>query len=152
MSEVVRVGIDCKLYRDSAASWASPVWVEMKDVRDCTTSMEKDQADANRRGSKVKRYVGAMKDYGIEFDFLRRKDDGTSEADFQALLDSFLNNTRLNVAAMDGDIETAGSEGLHVEMECFRLTRGEQMGSVVIYSVLLKPTDSDHEAEWLEVE
>jgi hypothetical protein len=150
MSSDTVLGLDAKLYRN-ASVYASPDWNEVIDVSDVTLPLTKGEANVGRRGAGGwDAVVGALKSGGVNFTLILRK-DATSQADFEAFRDSFLNNESVDMAIMDGDITTTGSEGLRARMEVFDLTRGEPLAGALTYNVGMKITDDDNPPEWLEI-
>ena len=146
-----KLGLDAKVYRNTG-SYGAPIWSEMPNVRDLTLNLTKGEADVSRRGSGGWDAMrGARKSASIDFDLLHR--DGIDDtADRDVLRDSFLSGDPIDLAIMDGDIDTAGTEGLRAVMEVFSFTRNETQTEAITYTVNVKPTDSDNPPEWLVVE
>lgn len=144
------LGLDAKLYVNESV-YATPDWLEIEDVADVTLDMTKGEADVSRRGSgRWAASVGTTKTGGVSFTLIMRK-DATSQAAFEYFRDSFLNNDSLDVAVMDGDITTTGSEGLRARMEVMSMPRGEPLAGAITYNITLKVTDDDNPPEWLEI-
>jgi predicted secreted protein len=143
-----KLGLDAKLYRNTG-SYGSPIWNEIENPKDVTLNLTKTEADVSRRGSGGwKAMVGAMKEAAIDFELVFREGD----EDFEALRDSFLENTSVGLAVMDGDIETTGSQGLRADFEVFSFTRNEPLDGAITYTFSIKPTDSDNPPDWLKIE
>ena len=53
---------------------------------------------------------------------------------------------------MDGDIETAGSQGLRATMSIMSFSRNEPLEEALTVSVTAKPTYAEHAPDWLDVE
>ena len=104
----VKLGLDAKLFRNTG-TYAAPTWNEIKNVKDVTLNLEAGEADVTTRGNNGWRAtVATLKDGSIEFEMVW---DSTDD-DFTAIRDAFLNKTALEMAVMDGDVLTAGSQGL----------------------------------------
>ena len=138
------LGKDCKLYHTAAGTWASPSWDEVTNCRDVTLSVEKDLADASTRAAKWKRHKATLKDGTIEFEMVWDNDD----ADFNIFRDAFMNDTTIECAAMDGDIDTGGNEGLRADFEVSAFTRSEPLTDVATVAVTLKPAYTDNLPTW----
>jgi len=142
-----KLGLEAVLYR-STGTYESPVWNEIPNVKDNKLNVTKGEADVSRRGSGGwKASVGSLKELSVEFSMVYRSGD----ADFDAIQDSFFNGTVLDLAAMDGDIETTGSLGIRFQGEVMSFSRNEQLTESIMYDVVIKPTDSDHPPEWMEI-
>ena len=143
----VKLGLEAKLYRNSG-SYASPTWSEVKPVKDVTLNLEAGEADVTTRGNGGWRAViAALKDASLEFELVW----DTADAAFTAIRTAFLTGGALEFAAMDGDIETAGSEGLRATMAILNFSRAEPLEEAIKVSVTVKPTYAEHPPEWLVV-
>ncbi len=141
------LGYECKLYRN-AGSYAEPDWAEITPVRDVTLNLEKSEVDATTRANGGwKASLGALKEGSVEFDIVW----DPADAGFQALLDSYVNGTAVEVAVMDGPMQTPGKQGLRATMEVLKFTRVEGLEEAVVANVVVKPTLADHAPEWLVV-
>lgn len=147
----IKLGLDAKLYLDDQASYASPTWTEVTNCKDLTLTLEKNDADVTTRGGNGWRaIVGVLKDATIEFTMIWDTDD----ANFQIIKDAFLAtaNTPVNIAVMDGDIETAGSEGFRALCIVTNFTRNEPLEEALTVDVSLRPTYFPADPpEWLEI-
>lgn len=147
------LGLNAKLYIDDESSYASPTWSEVTNCKDLTLSLEKNDADVTVRGNNGWRaHVAVLKDGTIEF----KQIWDTSDPNFSILLDAFLANAApantVNVAAMDGDIDTPGSQGLRSLMIVSTFTRNEPLEEALTADVKLMPTYFPADpTEWLVV-
>lgn len=143
------LGLDAKLYIDDEASYASPTWTLVNNVKDVTLNLEKADADVSTRGSGGWRAtVGTLKDASVDFTMVWDTDDAV----FTQIKDAFLNNTAVNIAVMDGLIETTGSQGFRAMMIVSKFTRNEQLEEALTVDVTVKPTYFPGDPpEWLEI-
>ncbi len=140
-----RLGMDAKLYRNTG-DYASPVWVEVSNVKDVTLNLEKGEADVTTRANAGWRAtVGTLKDASIEFQMVW----DTVDAGFDAIRQAFFNNTPLEFAVMDGDITDPDSEGLRATFDIFNFTRNEALEEAILVDVSIKPTYADNAPEWI---
>ena len=131
-----RLGMDAKLYRNTG-DYATPVWVEVSNVKDVTLNLEKGEADVTTRANGGWRAtVGTLKDASIEFQMVW----DTVDAGFDAIRQAFFNNTPLEFAVMDGDITDPDSEGLRATFDIFNFTRNEALEEAILVDVSIKPT------------
>lgn len=147
----VKIGLNAKLYRNTG-NYDSPTWNEVKKVKDLTLTGEVNLSDVSSRASGGSReYAATLNDFGIDFGLV--SDDVTEHVeDRDAIREAFFAKTAIELLALDGDIETAGSEGLRVTCICSQFTRNENLEEGIMYEVGFKPTPSDHTAAWYVVE
>src|SRR6187455_1224412 len=120
---MIKLGMEAKLYRNSG-SYASPTWAELDNVKDLTLNLEAGEADVTTRGNAGWRAtIASLKDGSIEFDMVW----DTADASFTAIKDAFFGGTAVEFAVMDGDIETAGSQGLRASMSITGFSRSEAL-------------------------
>lgn len=145
-----KLGMDCKLYySDSALTDANGPsafdWTEITRTRDATLRMTKGEADVTDRGNSGERAtLSTLRDRRIEFTMFADSD----QAAYTALLSAYNNNTRIALAAMDGDIASVGSEGFAANFNIQDLSRNENLTEGVAWDVVATPYDQH---EWYEV-
>ena len=143
----IRLGMDCKLYFNDGGDWAAPIWSEIGNAKDVTLNLETGEADVTTRGNAGWRATMAtLKEGSIEFEMVW----DTADDSFAAFQQAYFNNTSIEVAAMDGDVATSGSSGLHAEFSVTNFSRNEPLEEAVTASVTIKPTYSANAPEWLE--
>lgn len=144
----VRLSLDAKLFLNTG-TYAVPVWLEFKNIKDLTLALEGTEADVTTRGNSGWGAVAVTILRGtVEFDMVRKK---TSDAQYIALRDAFLTRTAVEFAVMDGDIATPGSEGLRALFAVTKFSRDEKLEESIMSSVSLKPTYSDNPPDWLVI-
>jgi hypothetical protein len=146
----VKLGLDAKLFRNTG-SYAAPTWVEVKNVKDLTLTLEAGEADVTTRGNNGWRAtVATLKDGSVEFEMVWDSGD----ADFVAFRDAFLDNEPIELAVMDGPITGAGSsgsQGLRASFAVTGFSRNEPLEEAITVPVSIKPTYSDNPPEWMTV-
>ena len=141
----VRLGMEARLYRNSA-SYATPTWVEVTNVKDVTLNMEKGEADVTTRANNGWRAtVGTLKDASVEFQMVW----DTADAGFTEIQQAFFGNTPIEFAIMSGDITDPESEGLRATCDIFSFTRNEALEEAIMVDVSIKPTYADNAPEWI---
>jgi hypothetical protein len=141
------LGLNAKAYRNTA-SWASPTWDEVTNLKDVTINLEAGDADVTTRGGGgFRQSVGTLKDGSVDFQMVW----DTADADFTAFKDAFFNNTSIELAFMDGAIATTGSQGLHADFSVVNFSRSEALEEALMVDVTVKITKSDNTPEWLTV-
>ena len=143
----MKLGMEARLYRNTG-DYATPVWTLLPNVKDLTLNLETAEADVTTRANAGWRAtIATLKDGSIEFQMVF--DD--TDTSFTALRDAYLNSTAVEVAVMDGDIATAGSEGLRASCSVTNFARNEALEEAISFSVTLKPTYADNAPEWLTI-
>jgi len=142
------LGKDGLLYRNTGTN-ASPVWVQVNRVSDLNTPLTKGEADVSRRESDWVLKKGTLKEGEISFTYRYKK--GT-DADYAVLLDSFVNDTPIQWAAMDQAIATSGARGFKAFFEVFDLSNDQPLTEGTTISVTMKPTDHEESDALVEPE
>lgn len=153
-----KFGIDCKLYRQSTgtrAAWpetgAAPELLEIANIDDeVTVPLEKSEADATPRGSNFEVVAAKVIRGPIGFT-LQRTGKTADNAHITAIRTAYIANTTVAFAVLDGDSETAGSEGVWGDFEILQFQRREPKVGLVVYDVQIKPGISDVAPEWVVV-
>jgi hypothetical protein len=151
----VKLGMDCKLYRQTTgtraawpASGAAPNLDEVTNVKDVTLNLETGEADTTTRGNAGWRTTAAtLKDGSVEFEMVGQDTD----ADFTAFQTAWLNKTSIACAVLNGGSTTAGVEGLWADFAVTNFSRSEPLEEAVAVSVTLKPYASTVAPEWVTV-
>lgn len=143
----VKLGLDAKLFRNTAV-YATPTWNEITNIRDLTLNLEAGEADVTTRGNNGWRAtVATLKDGSLEFEMVWDSED----SDFTAIRDAFLNKSAIELAVMDGDVATSGSQGLRASFMVTSFSRNEPLEEAITVSVTLKPTYSANPPDWMTV-
>lgn len=144
------LGMNGIAYYDSSGNGvANPTWVEMGNVRDVTQNLETGTSDVTTRQNAGWRAVAAtLKDGTVEFEMVWSKGD----AAFAAIQAAWLNSTNIACAFMDGDIDTAGSQGLIADFAVTNFSRPEPLEEAMMANVTLQPGFSTEPPVWTTVE
>ncbi len=140
-------GLDCKLYRNSA-TYATPTWIEMKNVKDLTLNGETAEADVSARKSRFRLRARTLIDLGIDFDYLKDTIDLTN---YHALRSAWLGSADVEFAVADGDITVQGTEYLRFTGGVFKFTENQPLENGVGAAVTIKPTPSAHDPAFVIV-
>lgn len=141
----VKLGMDAKLYRNTG-SYASPVWNEVKNVKDVTLNLEAGEADVTTRGNGGWRAnIATLKDASLEFEMVW----DTADDDFTAIRTAFLTNAAIEFAVLDGPVATSGSQGLRASVAITNFSRAEPLEEAIKVSVTAKPTYATNPPEWM---
>jgi len=133
------VGKNWKIYRNTGTHDV-PVWSELKRARDVSVPLSKGQAEVTRREYDWELFRGALKSGGIEFDYVYHS---STETEFAALLDSFANDTPIQLAVVDQDIATTGAWGFKSWCEVGDLPLDAPIKEGTVLKLKAFPTDRD---------
>ena len=138
MSEIL--GNAAKLYLDATPLSSTPdsgSWSEVDLAREVTINMDAARADVTRRGSgNWKQSKAGLIDATLEFEVVYDPTD----TEFQALLDAFTSRGEIALAAMDGDIAVADTEGLAGNWEIVTFNRSEPLDDAITVSITAAPS------------
>lgn len=141
------LGIKCTLARGNGNFGES--LTPMDDVTDATLNMPKSEATATTRGSYPFEITEPILiQASIDFTILAKP----GSADLAAVIAAAVNNTPIELAALDGDLSTPGSAGLHAMFKITSMSRPEPLNDLVRYQFTAKPCLSSSPIEWMEVE
>ena len=128
------LGFDGKMYYNTGTN-ALATWVEITNARDVSTTASADAAETSDRGSQFKNYCQGMIDLETTTTLTYHNGDTVIEY----LRDKFLNREFVQIAVLDGDVETSGTEGFvyfaHVTSNDFDQAMSEGM----TVSITFKP-------------
>jgi hypothetical protein len=120
-------------------------WTEQSNVKDLTLNLETGEADATTRGNNGWRAtLATLKEGSIEFEMLW----DSADSGFTAIKDAWLNSTEIAMAAMDGDIQTSGNQGLASNFTVTNFSRNEPLEEAITVNVTVKPSS---QTDWYEV-
>ena len=132
----MKLGFECVVSRNTGATYASPTWNPIELIKDATLNVTKGEFDVTTRGAVGWGQVrGTIKDVELTFDMAH---DNTN-ADFTALRDAYLNNTQIDLAALDAAANVAGAQGIRATWEILGFSRNENLRDAVTYSITAKP-------------
>jgi hypothetical protein len=144
------LGMDCIAYYcvtnldGSVTTPENASWLEMANFKDVTLSRSRAKADITTRANRGHRASrGTFMEENITGKIMWLPGD----AAFDAIQSAFEVNTLLAMAFMDGDIDTAGSQGLVANMSVTGFTRNEPLEEGVTVDVTLEPSS---QIEWYE--
>lgn len=136
-----KIGLDCKVYLSSTAlanaTYSGATWAEQKNVREVTIPLTKTRADMSTRASTWRQTRGALKEGPITLTVKWNVDDGLCAK----LLDSWLNNSKIGLAFLDGAVTGAGAQGPAGNWECMDLNRGEPLEEGVMIECVVEPRE-----------
>ena len=144
----IKLGMNGKLYRNTG-TYEAPAWEEIANAKDVTLSLETGEADVTTRANNGwKASKATLKDGSVEFEMVW----DTEDEGFSAIQAAFFANTSIELAVMDGDIETEGAQGLRATFSVTKFDRSEPLEEAMTVSVSVKPTYAAHAPEWITAE
>lgn len=140
------VGYSRKFYRNSG-TYGSPTWAEIENVQDLTLNDETTAAEASNRNSAFKRYLPGLHDISIEFSSIY---DAT-DADFEALLDAKRTRAVIDVAVMDGAINTNTNRGWRGECMVEQANENQPLDDTHTVDFTLRPALTNNAVLYMDV-
>ena len=138
------LGLNGKAYRNTA-TWGSPSWTLVSNIRDVTQNLETGEADVtDRSGGGWRQTAATLKDGTVEFEMLW----DTSDANFTAIQAAWENSTTIEMVFLDGVITDAGNEGLRADFSVTNFSRSEALEEAMTISVTLKPSNTANTPTW----
>jgi hypothetical protein len=135
-----KLGLEMKLFRNSGTPGSeTPTWVEIGNVRDLTTPLEKGEADMTTRGAQGWEIVRAtLKSGSVDFNILYDPEDD----DYTYFESAFMDNTFADIAVCDDE-----GNGIRFVGDVFNFNRNEQLREAVSIDVSVRPSDPDNPPE-----
>lgn len=142
------LGLNCKAYRNTG-TWGLPTWDEITNMTGAKLNLETGEADVTTRGGNGWRQTAAtLKNGTVEFQMIWDPDS----ADFAAIQEAWEDGTNIECLFLDGDVTTAGKQGLRAEFAVTNFSRDESLEEAVKVDVTLKPGYSTtNTPEWYTV-
>lgn len=143
----LKLGMQAKLYRNTG-TYTTPTWVLIPNVKDLTLNLESGEADVTTRANSGWRAsVATLKDASVEFEMVW----DTEDTNFTAIRQAYFSNSSIEMAIMDGAIDSSGSQGLRATFSITKFTRNEPLEEAITVSVTAKPTYAANPPEWMTV-
>ena len=140
-------GTGCQAVSNTG-TYATPVWNEVKNVRDVTLNLETGESDVSTRGNGGWRAnIAMLKSASLEFEMMW----DTVDDDFVAIREAFLANGSMEFAVLDGPSTLSGSQGLRSTTAIMNFTRTEPLEEAIKVSVTAKPTYATDAPSWMTV-
>lgn len=132
----------------NTGSWSTPTWSTLGFVKEPSPTLSKQMAANSDRGKDWEQNSPGLKNISVDVTTSDRQVDGT---DWQAIRDSYLNDTLVDVAILDGDPAASGSQGPRAEFYVSELSRSEPEDGQPTYSFTLVNGDGANDPTWMEV-
>lgn len=142
-----KIGVDCKAYRNSG-TWANATWSELTDVSEATINQERGEAELVARGFSEALFFSAIMRRGVDFQLVYNSGD----TDYEAIKDAFHNNTLIDLAFLDGNVNTNGTQGFRAEFNIFQFNVPQPLEEGSVVDVTVRPSArSTQTPTWMEV-
>lgn len=132
-------GRKSKLYVN-AGTHASPSWTLIDRAQDVTVPLSKERVEQDDRSSPFKKKHGGGKEFQLNFGYTYKK--GT-DAVYSILLDSFLNDTAIELLELDDLVSVTGAKGWRGYMEVFGFEKGQELNNTVSIDVECELTEHE---------
>lgn len=144
----LKLGMAAKLYFKTGGVAAVGAWSELTNVKDVTLSLETGEADVTTRANAGwKATVATLKEGSVEFEMVW----DSADAGFTAIKNAFFGNLAIGLAVMDGELATAGTQGLQADFSITQFSREEPLEEAIRVKVQAKVTYSATAPQWVTV-
>lgn len=131
---MAQLAINAKLYRNTG-TYGSPVLSAVDLVSDGTLTMAWDEATADARESRVHQIVKSL--LSVEFSFKLKKKP--TDANYEALMNLFLNDNSEDLFILDGPSTTEGVRGVRFDGQILSATEDQSLANVLYEDMVTKP-------------
>ncbi len=114
MPETPVPGYGWKIYQNTGTH-AAPVWELITGTRDINVPFTADELDDSSRDSRYKKFLSGMIDLSVTFQMRYH----SGNPDHTDLVTKFFGQTVFEIAVIDGDIATAGNQGVRAYCQLF---------------------------------
>lgn len=140
------LGFDAKLYRlttGTRATWndgSTPALLtEVTNVKDLTRNQEDDEVDTTTRADGgYETVIGGLRKSPVDFKMVAE----LSDADYLAFRTKYAARQAIALGIFDGDVETAGVQGLWADFAILKFVESQPINGVVEVDVSVKPRRS----------
>jgi hypothetical protein len=131
------------IFARNTGTYGTPTWTTVTIVRDLTITLEAAEADVSSRGSRFKRYIATLIEFGVELEFIY----DPANASYVAMLAAAIANppTTIEFAVADGTIATSGTQYVRFHAQVFGMGRSEPLEDGMTNSCMLKPTPNSND-------
>lgn len=124
----------------NSATYGSPTWVPMPNVKDSGLPLEwSEESVAIKGNGGWNATEGVIKDAPIEFQMQHRKASGAYPADIQKMLDCWTSGELVDMLILDGPEDVAGSTGIRAWMRVLKFKRNEPVSGLMTIDVKIAP-------------
>ncbi len=141
-------GFDGKAYYNDGTN-ASPVWKEITYARDVNTTSSAEKLDNSDRSSKFKKYCSGQLDIETTITLTYGRTAATAVHD---LRQKFLSRSPVQIAIMDGNIATTGSEGFKYYASVYSHDWDQPLSDGQTLSMTFAPTYYEESSSVIEPE
>ena len=144
-------GYGWKVYENTGTA-ATPAWALIPDTRDVSVPFALDELDDSSRDSAFKKFLAGMAELDVEFGFRYRN----GSAAHAALIAKITGRTVFQIAVVDGDIGTSGTEGWKMYCQLFThnltMPLADNTGvEVTAKQAFFEEADVEIDAEWMTI-
>lgn len=140
------LGIDCKLYRNTA-TFGSPTWDEIDTVSDVSINGQWNRGDGSTRQSPV--IMSGNTQLSLSISGRIRAD--LTNTDWESLWDAWKANSLIDVMALTGGSTTNDNTGVRFEADVVNFSQAQGLGDYVFNDFSLEPRVSTNLPDSVEI-
>lgn len=124
----------------NTASYATPTWVTIVACRDLSVSLGKNMGTVTSRETDWELKGAGFKTASVTFGYLH---EPTTDTVFDALLDSYIADTAVDMVFADGAVATSGNQGLRAHFIVTDMSQSQDMEEPLMFDFTVEPTRFD---------
>jgi hypothetical protein len=142
------VGTECKVYRNTA-SWATPTWVEVDNLRDVQIPDEWATAEFKTRGNTTVRHKRTLRNRSVTMQMEYDPNVAANAANWQAFLDAQDDTSgdaadgTIELLVLNGDNSTSGNSGVRGVFLVTKMEEGQPLEDAQLWDIEIKPAVVD---------
>lgn len=151
-------GIDCKAYRNSA-SWATPTFVEVSNIRDVNLPDEWSTAEFKTRGNRIVRHKRTLRNRSVTLQMEHDPSVAANDANFEVFTDAMYDTSgdagdgTIELLFLNGSSATSDNQGVRGVWLITKMDEGQPLEDAQLWDIELKPAvvDGGNAVQWYEV-
>lgn len=124
----------------NTGTYAIPVWVPMNGIRDLSVTLGKNMGTVTSRETDWELKGAGFKTASVSFGYLH---EPTTDTVFDALLDSYISDTPVDMIFLDGVSTTTGNQGLRAHFIVSDMSQTQDMEEPLAFDFTVDVTRFD---------
>jgi hypothetical protein len=124
----------------NSATYSTPTWVTIVAVRDVSVSLGKNMGTVTSRETDWELKGAGFKTASVTFGYLH---EPTTDTVFDALLDSYIADTPVDMIFSDGAVATTGNQGLRAHFIVSDMSQSQDMEEPLMFDFTIDVTRFD---------
>lgn len=144
---MAKIGIKCKLYYNSGATYATPTWVEVTLISDASVNFSWDEAEASTRAARIKQFMNSIASLEITGSIRTEPADVA----YQKLRDAAIKDLTLDFLVLNGARTENDTDGFRFDGKVGQWNEGQGLNTVAFKQFNIKPVPSANLPKYAKV-